>query len=61
MGNIRKLRESGRLDFGVDTGDDEDRKQAAEIRDVVKTEMKQIFDVYISRNDDNDDDDDDDD
>lgn len=52
-GNIRKLRNSGRFDFGTSAGDEEEEEQASEIRSTVRTVMRNLFNVSI-RDDSND-------
>lgn len=52
--NIRKLRDSGRLDFGVSTEDEDEEAQASEIRDTVSGVMRNLFRVDVSDDDDDD-------
>lgn len=47
-GEIQKLRDSGRFDFGVDHTDEEEEEQAAEIRDKVREVMRSMFNINIS-------------
>jgi|GEM_PF-2612438 len=58
-GNIRKLRDSGRFDFGVSTDDESEEAQAAEIRDTVRSVMRELFDVSLAGDNSEDSEDDD--
>ena len=52
--SIRKLRDSGRFDFGIDADKDED-EQAEEVRDIVSNVVRNVFDGATVTDDDDDD------